>query len=110
MPKLIKSFQMVSDAAHGWLKVPVVELERIGIAGDITPFSYRKGDMAFLEEDLDATLFMEKRKERGEVVRIKEINRENCNRIRNYAAYTADTTPEVTDAETVETDTESTEA
>ena len=43
------------DAGHGWLEVPMQEVIDSGV--EISSFSYRKGDKAYLEEDLDAGLF-----------------------------------------------------
>ena len=45
------------DAGHGWLAVPVEEVKASGI--EVSGYSYRKGNMAYLEEDLDAGLFMD---------------------------------------------------
>ena len=85
---MIKSFQMISDASHGWLKVPRVELERLGIQGNISGYSYVKGDFVFLEEDSDAGVFIDARKAEGNVIKVKEIVRESCRKIRNYSAFT----------------------
>lgn len=52
-----KTFDFISDPGHGWVKVPLVLLETLGIAGEITDYSYRHMDNAYLEEDLDATTF-----------------------------------------------------
>ena len=47
-----------TDPGHGWLRVKRAELEDLGIAGDITPYSYTKGQWVYLEEDLDMATFM----------------------------------------------------
>ncbi|MFA6183224.1 MAG: ArdC-like ssDNA-binding domain-containing protein [Acidithiobacillus sp.] len=47
-----------SDAGHGWLEVTRSDLKALGIEAEITPYSYVKGNMVFLEEDLDAGRFM----------------------------------------------------
>jgi hypothetical protein len=46
------------DGGHGWLKVPMSEIEELGDKVDITSYSYRKDGYAYLEEDWDATQFM----------------------------------------------------
>lgn len=46
------------DPAHSWLEVPMALLEELNITADITPFSYRHNDQAYLEEDLDMTTFL----------------------------------------------------
>ena len=35
MAKLRNTLDLVTDASHGWLKVPVAELERLNIVDDI---------------------------------------------------------------------------
>jgi hypothetical protein len=60
------------DAAHGWYEVGFSVLQDMGIAHKITRYSYRKGDMAYLEEDCDATLFFDKAKELGYNVKVDE--------------------------------------
>lgn len=79
-----------SDPAHGWLKVPIKELERLGIADKITPYSYIRGQYAYLEEDCDAPLYMKACKEvYGEEVKI-EVEEHTTNgesRIRSYESY-----------------------
>jgi len=84
---MLKSFQLISDPSHGWLKVPLAELTRLGIADKITSYSYVKGDYVFLEEDLDMTTFMTARNAEGKGVKVMEINRASCGKIRNYTPY-----------------------
>lgn len=93
-PKLrtagVKKLHFYSDPAHGWLKVAIKELERLGIADKITPCSYIRGQYAYLEEDCDAPLYMKAYKEaHGEKVKIEveehTTNRES--RIRSYDSY-----------------------
>ena len=45
------------DPGHGWLKVPRKELHELGIADQITPYSYQRGDWVYLEEDRDWAVF-----------------------------------------------------
>ena len=49
-----RTFLYHTDPGHGWIEVPMTELRRLGIERAITPFSYRHGDTAYLEEDCDA--------------------------------------------------------
>lgn len=52
-------YRLLEDPGHAWLEVPVTELERLGIAGDISSFSYLSSDgkTAYLEEDCDLSTF-----------------------------------------------------
>ena len=47
------------DAGHAWLEVNTSELARLGIADQISGYSYKRGGKAYLEEDWDAGLFIE---------------------------------------------------
>ena len=49
--------------SHGYLVVKHKELEELGIASKISPFSYKMGDKVYLEEDCDAYMFMNTYKE-----------------------------------------------
>tara|TARA_R100000951_G_scaffold43465_1_gene36657 strand:- start:1014 stop:1322 length:309 start_codon:yes stop_codon:yes gene_type:complete len=84
----MKIFHLVADPGHSWLKVPMKELDRLGIADDISAYSYQKGDMAYLEEDCDAGVFIQARVARAEAIQIKEFNRQRQSKIRKYDAYT----------------------
>ena len=91
MAKLRNTFDLVSDASHGWLKVPVSELERLNIVEDITTFSYVRNDMAYLEQDADMATFLKAREAEGKpVTKIKEHNRNGQSRIRKYAMFGGD--------------------
>jgi hypothetical protein len=54
----MKRYTFYEDPGHGWLEVPMAELEELGIAGLITSCSYMDGDKAYLEEDCDLSTFM----------------------------------------------------
>ena len=51
-------FNYHTDASHGWLEVSLSECLANGLTPeDFSRFSYRSGDMLFLEEDMDARIF-----------------------------------------------------
>ena len=50
----MKRYKFISDSGHGWLRVPIGELE----PHEYTRYSYRNEDYAFLEEDCDAGKFL----------------------------------------------------
>jgi hypothetical protein len=54
-----KTYKLHTDPGHGWLAVRCKELAELGIADKITSFSYVKGEMAYLEEDLDLAVFVD---------------------------------------------------
>jgi hypothetical protein len=84
------SFDFISDPGHGWLKVPVVLLCRLGIAADVSHYSYYRGGFAYLEEDCDAGLLMQALAARGLQIKFRERNRAHgYSRVRGYDNYRA---------------------
>jgi len=71
-------YHLTSDPGHGWLHVKRAELERLGIAGQITSCSYQRGAMTYLEEDRDMTTF----------IRAKRALREPVEWVAHYCDYT----------------------
>jgi len=50
-------YQFHVGPGHGWVEVPLFELQKIGIQDKISKYSYRFGDTCYLEEDCDAPRF-----------------------------------------------------
>ena len=76
-------YHFYSDSGHGWLKVNISELKKLGIENLISGFSYRKGDNVYLEEDQDMLVFIQAK---GTKIRIKE-HHSRLSRIRSYTSY-----------------------
>lgn len=53
-----KTFIKYDDPGHGWLRVPLKLVQELAIS--VSPYSYQKGRYVYLEEDLDASTFVEK--------------------------------------------------
>jgi hypothetical protein len=82
------TFTFFSDPGHGWLEVPISLLCKLGIADKITPYSYMRGDKAYLEEDCDFGAFLRAAKAAGWKVEIREqVQRYGDSPIRNYLSY-----------------------
>lgn len=73
------------DPGHGWLEVPLSELRKLGIADKISIYSYMSGDVAYLEEDCDAPLFMGAAGISFDDTR--EVHTDNESIIRSYRPY-----------------------
>jgi hypothetical protein len=48
-------YQFIYDAGHGWLRVPLKEIEALNIKP--SSYSYRDQKFGYLEEDCDASMF-----------------------------------------------------
>jgi hypothetical protein len=89
---MAKSYIFFEDPGHGWLRVPLTELEPVKTL--ISPYSYRKGRYAYLEEDCDAFVFLQHKF--GKCVSVRELENKgilknhhtnNSSSIRNYPHY-----------------------
>jgi hypothetical protein len=58
-----KRYNFISDGGHGWIEVPMSDVYKLGLANKISSYSYRHGDIAYLEEDSDASLFVDTAKQ-----------------------------------------------
>lgn len=67
-----KLYYFYTDPGHGWLAVPHEDIAELGINERITAYSYRSGEVAFLEEDQDASTFLEAAKAYGWDVTIRD--------------------------------------
>ena len=75
-----------TDSGHGWLEVYQEELTIMGISNDISHYSYTKADKAYLEEDRDASIYLNELKSLGIPYSFNEIFHEQSP-IRNYSPY-----------------------
>jgi len=80
-----------ADSGHGWLGVKRVDVNALGVAGDVSPFSYQRGDTVYLEEDRDAQLFLRAFEAAvGHAPSIRVGASPDRSPIRSYASYVAD--------------------
>ena len=79
----------IQDSGHGWFKVKLTQLHKLGIENDISTYSYQRGEWAYLEEDCDASKYFEALKLTGQPVPkiVDKIKREGHSKIRSYDHY-----------------------
>ena len=65
-----------ADPGHAWVKVPHHMIRDLGIGSKISRFSYMDRDHAYLEEDCDAALLIEKLRDQGVEVTFSEVYQE----------------------------------
>jgi hypothetical protein len=82
----MKTFTYYSDPGHGWLAVSHADVQDVGLTLSMfSPCSYERGDMAFLEEDCDAGLFVAAyRAKHGRAPAYTEKGANSDSPIRNY--------------------------
>lgn len=61
-------YEVHYDAGHSWLKVPKDDLVGYRVrGGQITEFSYQDNDYVYLEEDIDAQMFLMRERKLREI-------------------------------------------
>jgi len=84
-------YRFISDPGHGWLEVSREEVNRLGIADEVSHYSYQYRDKVYLEEDCDLSTFIEAKKAVGEQIELVEVYQENTP-VRNYPHYRVEVT------------------
>jgi hypothetical protein len=83
------------DPSHGWLEVPREDIDALGIADQISAYSYamaathKRAGMVYLEEDCDASLFLDAAKAAGWTIQIVEKYTAEDSPICKYPAFSA---------------------
>jgi hypothetical protein len=80
------------DPGHGWVRVSIGLLHGLKIAHLITPYSYRRGDHAYLEEDCDLSQLLAAAAAAGITIKLKQHHTNKTSKIRGYAQYYTPTT------------------
>ncbi len=77
-----------ADYGHGWGEVENSLLKDLGIANDISHYSFTKGEFAYLEEDCDLSIFCQKLTSLGIGFSFIEHNEDIAHSpIRDYQSY-----------------------
>lgn len=85
-----RTLRFTSDPGHGWLHVPRIVAEAVltDEFKKLTPYSYQRGDMVYLEEDLDAYTFLRAAKRKGLDFKVDQSSISRQSRIRGYESLT----------------------
>jgi hypothetical protein len=82
-------FKFYVDPGHGWLAVKRNLLAKYVEFSHISPYSYQKGSTVYLEEDRDASVFLEALRRAGVVFSFTEKHTDRLHPIRTYDSFTA---------------------
>jgi len=80
-------FRYYQDPGHGWVAIKIKLLKKLGIAEQISSFSYMRNDKAFLEEDCDMARLINRLDELGITYEFIECHSSKQSKIRNYPCY-----------------------
>lgn len=84
----MKTYVYVADPGHAWLVVPIADIPP-EVKEKISPYSYKKSQVAWLEEDIDGPLFISYLQKKGILYKIKEADHlNNDHPCRNFARFT----------------------
>jgi hypothetical protein len=78
-----------TDPGHGWLAVKAKELVELGIANNISSYSYINGKTVYLEEDSDAPRYLDACRAKNIEITIVRKHHERTP-IRYYKSYTSE--------------------
>ena len=83
----MNTFTFYTDPGHGWIKIPMRLINSLGIEDGISSHSYYRNGFAYLEEDCDAKLFLDRMKELDIEVKFREKYTDRNSKIRNYEYF-----------------------
>lgn len=81
------NFNIYSDPGHGWAKVPMSLVNKLGIRNEITTYSYFRNNSAYLEEDCDLDTFIKACKANGIEPHFTNKVTNKSSKIRSYSCY-----------------------
>lgn len=79
----------VQDPAHGWISADIHQLRSFGLTDKVSQYSYRDGDLVWLEEDCDAPLFVRALEKAGIPFKVVETHTRGDAFIRRLPRFTA---------------------
>lgn len=82
-----KKYVVYCDPGHGWVKVKLSEVVKLGIHDKISSYSYMRGDNVYLEEDCDLRLLVNALKQIGITPKWEERHTDKSSKIRSYHHY-----------------------
>ena len=88
---MTSKYKFFSDSGHGFLEVPLTELQKLGIDKDITSYSYAHNGLVYLEEDCDYSTFIEAKQKANESFDCEDISIDGDAPCRGYPRYNPST-------------------
>jgi len=76
-----------ADPGHGWARVSMGLLHGLKIAEDISSYSYRRNDYAYLEEDCDFSRLVIAAKAADIDIKLRHFHTNKQSKIRSYQSY-----------------------
>lgn len=83
-----KTYTYIQTPTHRYLSVSIKEVKRLNLVNKISKYSYMDSERVYLEEDSDASLFIDAKNKSNEKVDMKSSSRET-NDIKQNGRYDA---------------------
>jgi hypothetical protein len=83
----MNKYKFFSDPSHGYIEVPLAELQSLGIDKDISSYSYANNGLVYLEEDCDYSVFIEAKAKANEPFDYDMIHLNDDAPCRGYPRY-----------------------
>lgn len=83
----MRTYTYHRGSSYGWIEVPIKDIQEMDIEDSISGFSYRKGNLVYLEEDCDAHLFFNKLRSMGIKFHLQESHTNNEFFIQNLKSF-----------------------
>jgi len=81
---MLSYYKAYSDDAHGWLRVPRTKLKNLGLLDKISSLSYEDDNYIYLEEDLDAGIFLNTQKDEDIEIEEEYCTESPIRKLKNY--------------------------
>lgn len=85
MKKITLNFYQ--DPGHGWAKAPISLLHYLNIAQGISPYSYIRGQYAYLEEDGDLSRLLSAAAAACIDIKLRDFHTNKQSKIRSYQSF-----------------------
>ena len=79
--------RFICDAGHGWGEVSIDLINELRIGNQISRYSYMKGNKAYLEEDCDLPIFLNKMEKQGKKITFIEEHSNADSWVRNLQRF-----------------------
>lgn len=76
-----------ADPGHAWARVSMGLLHGLKIADQISTYSYRRDDYAYLEEDCDFSRLVAAAQAAGIAIKLRHFHTNKQSKIRGYRSY-----------------------
>lgn len=81
------TLNIYNDPGHGWVKVSIDLLKRLGLINQVSSYSYIKNNHAYLEEDCDLSLLLDTLDQCNIRYKLKHNYANKSSKIRSYDNY-----------------------